>query len=130
MPAPRDYRPVKRLALALAGLQLALSIGFIYRSSYIIENQRYFRDYVVHYTNAPALVSEEFRDTEDLDGLFSGWNAEEGHYDPASWAYEGRDVGPAAGRVGFPFHVLLKIHHAEVCMKHIWMRFANGFKIL
>jgi formate dehydrogenase major subunit len=67
---------------------------------HVIENERYFRDYVVHYTNAPAIVSEEFRDTEDLDGLFSGWDAERGHYDPSSWAYEGRDVGPAAGRRG------------------------------
>lgn len=42
MTAARDYRPVRRLALALAVLQLALSVGFIWRSSYIVEGRRYF----------------------------------------------------------------------------------------
>ena len=41
---------------------------------YIIENERYFQEYVVNYTNAPAIITDEFQDTEDLDGLFSGWN--------------------------------------------------------
>src|SRR3954471_13477447 len=27
---------------------------------YIVENDRYFREYVVNYTNAPAIISEEF----------------------------------------------------------------------
>jgi formate dehydrogenase major subunit len=63
---------------------------------YILENERYFKEYVVHYTNAPALISEDFQDTEDLDGLFSGWDAENGQYDPASWQYQGETVGPAA----------------------------------
>jgi arabinofuranosyltransferase len=42
MHGARDYRPVTRLALALALLQLALSIGFIWRSSYVIEGRRWF----------------------------------------------------------------------------------------
>ncbi len=29
------------------------------------------------YTNAPTIVGEDFQDTEDLDGLFSGFDAEE-----------------------------------------------------
>jgi formate dehydrogenase major subunit len=65
---------------------------------HVIANERYFRDYVVHYTNAPAIVGADFRDTEDLDGLFSGWDAEKGQYDPASWRYQGTDIGPAAGQ--------------------------------
>ena len=54
---------------------------------YTIEHDRWFRDYVVPYTNASVLVREDFRDTEDLDGLFSGpetWNyatAEGGAFD-------------------------------------------------
>jgi len=51
----------------------------------VLERERDFREYVVAYTNAAQLVSEDFRDTEDLDGLFSGWDAEEGAYDPSSW---------------------------------------------
>jgi formate dehydrogenase major subunit len=39
---------------------------------YVLEEERYFREYVVHYTNASVLLRDDFRDTEDLDGLFSG----------------------------------------------------------
>jgi formate dehydrogenase major subunit len=78
-----------------AGSDIAFLGGIV---NYIIENDRYFRDYVVHYTNAPTILREDFRDTEDCDGLFSGWNEEEHSYDPTSWAYEGVDVAPAAGQ--------------------------------
>src|SRR3954467_3198588 len=55
-----------------AGSDIAFLGGIV---NYILENGREFRDYVVHYTNAPVIVDERFRDTEDLDGLFSGWDA-------------------------------------------------------
>src|SRR5262249_41383284 len=32
------------------------------------------------------------RDTEDLDGFFSGWDAEKKKYDPESWLYEAAPV--------------------------------------
>ena len=57
--------------------------------NYVLTEERYFRDYVVHYTNAPTIVNRKFRDTEDLHGMFSGWNAKEQRYDPQSWLYEG-----------------------------------------
>jgi formate dehydrogenase major subunit len=57
--------------------------------NYAIQNEKYFREYVVHYTNAPTLLREDFRDTEDLDGFFSGWDPEKKQYDPATWMYEG-----------------------------------------
>jgi len=47
---------------------------------------------VVHYTNAATLLREDFRDTEDLDGFFSGWDAEQKKYNPESWLYEGAPV--------------------------------------
>ncbi len=65
--------------------------------NHIIQNDRWFREYVVNYTNAAAIVSDDFLDTEDLDGLFSGWDEESGQYDPASWQYKGVEVTPAAG---------------------------------
>src|SRR5690242_15336738 len=55
--------------------------------NYICRNERYFREYVVNYTNAATIISAEFRDTEDLDGIFSGWDAEKGEYRCESWAY-------------------------------------------
>jgi len=56
---------------------------------HVIETGRCFRDYVVHYTNASMLLREDFRDTEDLDGLFSGWDPATRRYDPATWQYAG-----------------------------------------
>jgi formate dehydrogenase major subunit len=57
--------------------------------NYTIANERFFREYVVHYTNAPAILRADFKDTEDLGGLFSGWDARERKYDPQSWSYAG-----------------------------------------
>ena len=76
-----------------AGSDIAFLGGLV---NYIIQNERYFKEYVVAYTNAGAIVSPDFKDTEDLDGLFSGWDPEKGTYDPASWQYEGNDVQPPA----------------------------------
>jgi formate dehydrogenase major subunit len=55
---------------------------------YAIENDLCFRDYLVHFTNAPVIIAEDFKDTEDLDGLFSGWKQDKKKYDPTSWLYE------------------------------------------
>src|SRR4051812_14484825 len=56
---------------------------------YVLENSKEFRDYVVHYTNAGTILREDFRDTEDLDGFFSGWDADQKKYSPESWLYQG-----------------------------------------
>ena len=78
-----------------AGTDIAFLGGII---NYILENDRYFRDYVVHYTNAPVLVNDDFADTEDLDGLFSGYDPESSSYDVSTWQYKGASVSGAAGR--------------------------------
>ena len=57
--------------------------------NYVLEHGKEFREYVVAYTNASTLLRDDFRDTEDLDGLFSGWDAEKKKYDPESWGYRG-----------------------------------------
>ena len=64
--------------------------------NYILQNERDFRDYVAAYTNAATVLSEDFADTEDLGGLFSGWDPERG-YDPSTWQYDGMGVHAAAG---------------------------------
>ena len=43
------------------------------------------------------IIDERFADTEDLDGLFSGWDPEKGKYDTTAWAYEGMEAHGAAG---------------------------------
>ncbi len=70
------------------GTDIAFLGGLI---RYVLDNDLYFKEYVVAYTNAAALVGEEFVDTEDLGGLFSGFDPEHGHYDTGSWAYEFAD---------------------------------------
>jgi len=67
--------------------------------SYVIENDLWFKDYVLHYTNASTLINEDFEDTEDLDGLFSGYDPETGQYDIDTWAYQRADgsTAPADG---------------------------------
>ncbi len=77
-----------------AGSDIAFLGGII---NYILGNEKYFREYVVSYTNAATIVSEDFQDTDQLDGLFSGWDAKAGAYDTASWAYEGGETAAAAG---------------------------------
>lgn len=69
--------------------------------NYVIQHERYFREYVTHYTNAAVLIDPEFKDTEDLDGLFSGYNAVERRYDSATWQYAGQHkrAAPEADRV-------------------------------
>ena len=57
--------------------------------NFTLSNERYFRDYVIPYTNAATILREDFRDTEDLGGLFSGWDAEKKQYDFETWLYEG-----------------------------------------
>lgn len=59
--------------------------------SYVIEHEQWFDEYVTAYTNAATIVSEDFRDTEDLDGLFSGFDPETGGYGMSSWSYEAED---------------------------------------
>ena len=56
--------------------------------NYVLQNDLAFKEYVVAYTNAPTIVSEQFGDTEDLDGLFSGFDPESRTYDTASWQYD------------------------------------------
>ena len=77
-----------------AGSDIAFLGGII---NYIFDNERYFKDYVVNYTNAAAIIADDFQDTEDCDGLFSGWNPEKGAYDNDSWFYKDVEVAPAAG---------------------------------
>ncbi len=61
--------------------------------NHILSNDLYFKEYVVAYTNAATIINEDFRDTEDLDGLFSGYDDERGAYDLKSWSYATRQDG-------------------------------------
>jgi len=77
-----------------AGTDIAFLGGLIH---HVLETGAYFEDYVRAYTNAPMILRADFRDTEDLDGLFSGFDPETGTYDVGSWEYDDDDVGAAVG---------------------------------
>ena len=62
-----------------AGTDIAFLGGIIH---YVLTHDRWFKEFVTAYTNASAIVDEGFRDTEDLAGLFSGFDPATGTYDP------------------------------------------------
>jgi formate dehydrogenase major subunit len=78
-----------------AGSDIAFLGGVV---NYILQNELWFEEYVKHYTNAPVIIGEEYIDTEDADGLFSGWDPEQGKYDTSTWSYEGMETHGAAGQ--------------------------------
>jgi formate dehydrogenase major subunit len=77
-----------------AGADIAFVGGII---NFVLQNERYFRDYVLAYTNAATILTEDYQDTEDLDGVFSGLDTEHRVYDWEAWRYQGTDVRPAVG---------------------------------
>jgi len=73
-----------------AGTDIAFLGGLI---RHLIENDLFFREYVVPYTNASCILSDEYRDPEDNgDGYFSGWDEEKRAYEDDSWLYKGGDL--------------------------------------
>ena len=62
------YAPVR------AGSDIAFLGGVI---NYVLNSETwnqdpFFKTFVVHYTNAATIINEDFKDTEELDGVFSG----------------------------------------------------------
>jgi formate dehydrogenase major subunit len=85
-----------------AGSDIAFLGGVV---NHILSNNLDFREYVAAYTNAAFLVNEDFADTEDLDGLFSGYDPATASYDTTTWDYEGagqRGTAPMETGMGGP----------------------------
>lgn len=70
-----------------AGSDIAFLGGLV---NYVLTRERWFKEYVLAYTNASTIIQEGFGDTEELGGLFSGYDAETHKYDAAKghWGYE------------------------------------------
>jgi formate dehydrogenase major subunit len=90
-----------------AGSDIAFLGGLI---TYVLNSPRwntdpFFRSWVSTFTNAATLIGEDFKDTEDQDGVFSGlmeykggiaewpFNAMTAEYNPESWQYARTKVG-------------------------------------
>lgn len=65
-----------------SGSDLAFLGGMI---KYLLDNDLYFRDYVVNYTNASFIVGKKYSFN---DGLFSGYDPQTASYDKSYWAFE------------------------------------------
>src|SRR4051794_1612290 len=78
-----------------AGTDIAF-LGAIVR--YIVENDRAFREYIQHFTNAPVILKDELATPEDLDGYFSGFNEDDQLYETATWNYKGVEGELTAGK--------------------------------
>jgi formate dehydrogenase major subunit len=74
-----------------AGTDIAFLGGLI---NHVLTRGLDFREYVVAYTNAGAVLCEDFADTEDLDGLFSGFDPESRTYDTSSWQFVDDPAAP------------------------------------
>ena len=74
------YAPIR------AGTDVAFLGGII---RHVLEHDLWFREWAIPYTNIATILGEEYRDAEEGDGLFSGWQEESRKYSPESWQYEG-----------------------------------------
>jgi formate dehydrogenase major subunit len=75
-----------------SGSDIAFLGGLI---NYVLTNDLWFREYVLAYTNASSLINPKYRDAEEGDGLFSGFDPKTGKYDNSTWTYEGPAIeGP------------------------------------
>ncbi|SEF86802.1 formate dehydrogenase major subunit [Thermomonospora echinospora] len=90
------------------GTDIAFLGGIV---NYVLTHEKYFREYVLAYTNASTIICENFKDTEDLDGVFSGLDPQARAYDFSNWRYEGGDVPAAAGEQDQEYEE--RVDHAE-----------------
>ena len=64
-----------------SGTDIAFLGGMI---KYILDNDKYFKEYVAEYTNASFIVADSY---DFKDGLFSGYDPKKKKYDKSKWAF-------------------------------------------
>jgi formate dehydrogenase major subunit len=68
--------------------------------SYVINSRRwnqepFFKEYVVNYTNAATLINPDYKGPEELDGLFSGFDPNTRSYSTKTWSYQTEEATPS-----------------------------------
>jgi len=79
-----------------AGTDIVFLGGLI---NQVLTQERWFKEYVLAYTNATTVISDLYVDAEeDATGLFSGYDADERAYDPETthWRYAPESAPDAA----------------------------------
>ncbi len=90
---PRFTRTAARADLYAplrSGTDIAFLGGMI---KYILDNNLYFKEYVVNYTNATYLVNPDFKGPAELNGLFSGYDETTRKYDKKTWSFQMDEKG-------------------------------------
>ncbi|GJE41536.1 Formate dehydrogenase-O major subunit [Methylobacterium soli] len=77
------YAPIR------SGSDIAFLGGMI---RHILENDLWFRDFALEYTNLAHIIEDGYADPESHDGLFSGFDAETRAYKQETWQYKGKTV--------------------------------------
>ena len=72
-----------------SGTDIAFLGGIIH---HILENDLWFRDFVLAYTNIATIIEDGYQDPEQTGGIFSGFNADTGSYKQDTWQYKGKIV--------------------------------------
>ena len=72
-----------------SGSDIAFLGGII---RHLIEGDLWFKEFALAYTNIAHIIEEGYLDTEDNDGVFSGFDPVTGSYEEDSWQYEGKVV--------------------------------------
>ena len=85
-----DYMPIR------TGTDIVFLGGLI---NQVLQQERWFKEYVLAYTNATTIINDRYVDAEDAQGIFSGFDPEKGEYDPreANWHYAGTEPPESAG---------------------------------
>ena len=80
----RASRARRRMCDVFVGIRAGSDIAFLGGLvNYVLSHERWFKEYVLTYTNAATIIEDGFQDTEELDGLFSGFqkDGETGKYE-------------------------------------------------
>ena len=82
-----SYVPIR------AGTDIAFLGGIIHQ---VLEQDRWFKEYVLAYTNATTIIDDRYVDSEDNGGIFSGFDQGEKAYNlgTANWQYAGEEAPP------------------------------------
>ena len=72
-----------------SGSDIAFLGGII---RHILENDLWFREFSMAYSNIAHIIEDSYSDPEQNDGVFSGFDPDTGTYDEASWQYKGKTV--------------------------------------
>ncbi len=82
-----SYVPIR------TGTDIAFLGGVI---NQVLQQERWFKEYVLAYTNATTIINDEYVDAEDNGGIFSGFDEETQSYNltESNWHYAGEDAPP------------------------------------